>query len=143
MIKLSLWIALSICEAMVSQLSDVVGILDMDEFQVRKKFYCKELEIRVGDALGHSEFFNIGISWSDLSVKQFLLRNLHFKYKRPKRSLPSLIVFAIPGQIASWELSSFHHATHDSHALTQKLIILKLRRSASKGNIFICVKVFG
>ena len=78
MIKLSLWIALSICEAMVSQLSDVVGILDMDGFQVRKKFYCKELEIRVGDALGHSEFFNIGISWNDLSAKQFLLRNLYF-----------------------------------------------------------------
>ena len=64
-------------------LSDVVGILDMDGFQVNKRFYCKELGIiRVGDASARSFFFDLGIRWSDLSQKDrrtcaFVMRNIH------------------------------------------------------------------
>ena len=52
------------------QLSDVVGIIDMDGFTIRRMFYCKELGIiRMGEAADKSVFFDTGIRWGDLSPK--------------------------------------------------------------------------
>ena len=82
-ITLSLWITLSVCEAMGSQLSDVVGIFDMDGFLINKKFLCKELGIiRVGDVAARSYFFDLGIRWSDLCAKDrkscaFVMKHIH------------------------------------------------------------------
>jgi hypothetical protein len=40
--------------------ADIVGILDMDGFQIGKKFFCKELGvIKVGDSEASSFFFDI------------------------------------------------------------------------------------
>ena len=58
-----------VSEAMVN-LSDVVGIIDMDGFTIEKKFYCKELGIfKMGDLAARSYFFDLGIRWSDLFAK--------------------------------------------------------------------------
>ena len=55
---------------MGSQLSDVVGILDMDGFLINKKFFCKELGMfKVGDLAARSFFFYLGIRWADLCAK--------------------------------------------------------------------------
>ena len=43
---------------MACQLSNVVGIIDMDGFIISKAFYCKEIGmIIVGDAAARSVFF--------------------------------------------------------------------------------------
>ena len=58
-------------------LSDVVGIIDMDGFMVKGKFYCKELGLlKVGDATARSFFFDIGIRWSNLTAKDMPIRNV-------------------------------------------------------------------
>ena len=68
---------------MAAQLSDVVGIIDMDGFIIRKTFYCKELGMmRIGEAVGRMFFFNIGICWSDLTPKdrktcKYVMWNIH------------------------------------------------------------------
>ena len=68
---------------MGSQLSDVVGILDMDGFMINKRFRCKELGLlKVGDASARSVFFDIGISWNALTAKdrktcEYAIRNIH------------------------------------------------------------------
>ena len=55
---------------MASQLSSVVGIVDVDGFMINKVFYCKELGmIKVGDAVGRSFFFDLVIQWRELSEK--------------------------------------------------------------------------
>ena len=44
------------------ELPDVVGIIDMDGFTIRKMFHCKELGIiRMGEAVAKSLFFDIGM----------------------------------------------------------------------------------
>ena len=49
---------------------DIVAIIDMDGFQVGKKFYCKELGVmRVGAVKATSFFFDIDMSWGDLTTK--------------------------------------------------------------------------
>ena len=68
---------------MGSQLTDVVGILDMDGFMLKKRFYCKELGlIKLGDAVGRSVFFDIGVRCDDLSPKdkktcEFTMQKIH------------------------------------------------------------------
>ena len=68
---------------MACQLSDVVGILDMDGFTIKKRFYCKELGIlKTGDAAAQSDFFDIGVKWAELTAKdkrtsQYVMRNIH------------------------------------------------------------------
>ena len=65
------------------QLSDVVGIIDMDGFTMRKMFYCKELGIiRMGEATTKSFFFDTGIHWGDLSPKdtatcKYVIQKIH------------------------------------------------------------------
>ena len=50
--------------------ADIVGILDMDGFQIGKKFFCKELGvIKVGDSEASSFFFDIGLHWNELNEK--------------------------------------------------------------------------
>ena len=57
--------------------ADIVGILNMDGFQIGKKFFCKELGvIKVGD------FFDIGLHWNELNDKDkrmcnFVQKNIH------------------------------------------------------------------
>ena len=65
------------------ELSNVFGIIDMDGFMLKKRFYCKELGlIKLGDAVGRSVFFDIGVHWDDLSPKdkktcEFTMRKIH------------------------------------------------------------------
>lgn len=57
--------------AMACQLSDIVGIMDMDGFLINKRFNCKELGLmRVGDVTARSFFFYTGLHWRDLTVKE-------------------------------------------------------------------------
>jgi hypothetical protein len=63
--------------------ADIVGILDMDGFQIGKKFFCKELGvIKVGDSEASSFFFDIGLNWNELNDKDkrmcnFVQKNIH------------------------------------------------------------------
>jgi hypothetical protein len=42
--------------------AEIVGILDMDGFQIGNNFFCKELGvIKVGDSGASSFFFDIGL----------------------------------------------------------------------------------
>ena len=67
------------CEKM----NNIVGIIDMDRFTVRRKFHCRELGmIGVGKDAGESHLFDMGIRWQDLSNKEqkscmFLTKNIH------------------------------------------------------------------
>ena len=64
-------------------MNNVVGIIDMDGFTVAKKFYCKELGVlKVGEDVGNSYLFDLGIHWQGLTSKDqkhcmFLTRNIH------------------------------------------------------------------
>ena len=50
---------------MGSQLSDVVGIIDMDGFMVSGRFYCKELGmLKAGEAAARSWLFDAGLRWT-------------------------------------------------------------------------------
>ena len=52
------------------QLSNVVGVIDMDGFMINGRFYCKELGVlRVGDAAARSFLFDLGVRWGDLTAK--------------------------------------------------------------------------
>ena len=68
---------------MASQLSNVVGIMDMDGFEVKKQFLCKELGmVRVSKGVGRSVFFNIGVQWNNLSAKdktmcRYVMQKIH------------------------------------------------------------------
>ena len=56
--------------SMACQLSNVVGIMDMNGFMDNKKFFCKELGLfKNGDAAAWSFFFDLGLRWNDLSPK--------------------------------------------------------------------------
>ena len=63
--------------------ADIVGILDMDGFQIGKKFFSKELGvIKVGDSEASSFFFDIGLHWNELNEKDkrtcnFVQKNIH------------------------------------------------------------------
>ena len=51
-------------------MNDIVGILDMDGFTINKKFKCRELGIiNTHKETARSYRFDIGILWTDLSVK--------------------------------------------------------------------------
>ena len=74
-------------------MNDVVGIIDMDEFMIEKKFYCKELGVlKVGEEEASSFIFDMGIRWRDLTPKQqrqcmFLTRNIHkLPFGLPRRA---------------------------------------------------------
>ena len=58
---------------MLSSLNSIVGIIDMDGFMINKRLKisgCKELGIiKLGDASARSFFFDIGVQWDELSVK--------------------------------------------------------------------------
>ena len=64
-------------------LSEVVGVIDMDGFQINKRFYCKELGIiELGDVSARSFFFDIGVRWNELSREdkktwQYTIRKIH------------------------------------------------------------------
>ena len=68
---------------MVYQLSDIVGIMDMDGVMVSGRFYCKELGmLKVGEAAARSVFFDTGLRWTGLNQKdrktcQYVIRNIH------------------------------------------------------------------
>lgn len=68
---------------MEESLENVIGIFDMDGFEINKKFYCKELGIlRVGDIYAKSYFFDIGLQWCDLSERSkrqchYVTENIH------------------------------------------------------------------
>ena len=63
--------------------SDIVGILDMDGFQIGGNFYCKELGlVNVGSEKATSYFFDIGIRWHELTAKDrrtcgYVIRKVH------------------------------------------------------------------
>ena len=76
-------------------MNNLVGIIDMDGFTVTKKCYCKELGVlQVGEDVGASYLFDIGIRWLDLAVKDrkncmFLTRNIHkLPFNNPQGSNP-------------------------------------------------------
>ena len=85
---------------MAYQLSNVVGILDMDSFTIKKRFYCKELGIlKIGDAAAQSVFFHIGVRWRDLTARdrkrcKYVMRYI---YKLP---------FDVPRDVRATELSA-------------------------------------
>ena len=91
-------------------LSEVVGILDMDGFQINKRFYCKELGIiKLGDASARSFFFDIGVRWDELSVKdkktcQYTIRKIH--------KLP----FGVPRGVNAKNLSALEGIVVDAYA---------------------------
>ena len=64
-------------------LNEVVAIFDMDGFLINKKFFCKELGIiRVGNVTAQSYFFDIGVKWQDLSLKdkatcKYVIQRVH------------------------------------------------------------------
>ena len=52
------------------QLADVVGIIDVDGFTIKKMFYSKALGIiRIGEVAAKLVFFDIGICWGELTAK--------------------------------------------------------------------------
>ena len=65
------------------KMNNIVGIIDMDGFTIGKKFYCKELGLlKVGNDVGKSYLFDIGIRWESLTKKDqkhcmFLTKNIH------------------------------------------------------------------
>ncbi len=83
----------------MSELERVVGIIDMDGFSVRKKFFCKELGIwRLGDVYASSYFFDTGLNWFELLEKdkrqcRYVMKNVH--------RLP----FTVPKGVEARELS--------------------------------------
>ena len=73
----------------------------------------------------HKTFFRqprptIHICWpKPIFPNYFTVFNMNIGFRRcnfpfRKRSLPSQTVFAIPDQVASWELASSRHAVHES-----------------------------
>ena len=55
---------------MMEVLKNVIGVLDMDGFEIDNVFFCKELGLlRVGDTCAKSYFFNIGVKWDALSER--------------------------------------------------------------------------
>ena len=87
---------------MASQLSNV-GIVDMDGFTINRVFYCKELGmIKVGDAVGRSVFFDIGICWADLSAKdkttcRYVMQKIHKLRFGVPRGVESIEITALEG----------------------------------------------
>ena len=52
-------------------MNNIVGIIDMDGFLIRKKFYCKELGIlKAGNDNAESYFFDLGIQWNELTEQE-------------------------------------------------------------------------
>ena len=57
--------------------------IDMDGFVANRTFYCMELGLlRIGKAAARSFFFNLGICWSELSMKDtrtcsYVSQNIH------------------------------------------------------------------
>ena len=96
---------------MACQLSDVVGIMDMDGFLINKRFYCEELRIlKIEDAATRSLFFEIGVRWGDLTAKDSRTCEyvMHYIHKLP---------FGVPQDIEATEISAlegiicdFYHA---------------------------------
>lgn len=63
-------------------MENVVGIIDMDGYQINKKFYCKELgALKIGELSASSFFFDIGVHWGNLAKEDRATcrwaRNLH------------------------------------------------------------------
>ena len=62
-------------------MNNIVGIIDMDGFLIRKKFYCKELGIlKVGNDNAKSYFFDLGIQWNELTEQEKKTCNYVMKY---------------------------------------------------------------
>ena len=55
----------------------------MDGFEVKKQFLCKELGlIKLGEGVGRSVFFDIGVRWNNLSAKdkttcRYVMQKIH------------------------------------------------------------------
>ena len=85
---------------MLSPLSNVVGVIEMDGFMINGRFYCKELgALRVGDAAARSFLFDIGVRWDDLMPKdrrtcRYVTRFIH--------KLP----FGVPRGVEAFEISA-------------------------------------
>ena len=69
---------------MMEVLKSVIGVLDMDGFEVDGEFYCKELGMmRIDDVQASSYLFHIPLRWGDLSERarrqcRFVTRNVHY-----------------------------------------------------------------
>ena len=51
-------------------MDNIVGVIDMDGFVIKRKFYCKELGIiKRGEDEAKTYLFDIGLRWVDLSAK--------------------------------------------------------------------------
>ena len=76
-------------------MDNIVGIIDLDGFTLKRKFYCRELGmIKVGVDVGESYLFNIGIHWDELTCKgqkscMFLTKNIHkLPFAASRESIP-------------------------------------------------------
>ena len=83
---------------MFSQLSNIVGVIDLDGFTINKKIYWKELGIlRVGNAAVQSFFLYLGVCWSDLSEK----------VRKTKRKYIHKLPFGVPEGVSAINLSAY------------------------------------
>ena len=86
-------------------MNHIVGIIDMDGFTVGKKFYCKELgTLKIGDDVGCSYLFDLGIKWQSLTTKEqkhcrFLTRNIHKLPFGVSRGLNTIPLAALKGVV--------------------------------------------
>ena len=82
-----------------NKMDSIVGIIDMDGFQIEKIFYCKEIGmLGIEKEEGLSIIFDLNLNWSDLTPKQqkecmFLTKNIH--------KLP----FKSPSEVKTFEIS--------------------------------------
>ena len=52
-------------------MNNIVGIVDLDGFTLKRKFYCRELGIiEIDEDVGESYHFDIGIDWNELTNKE-------------------------------------------------------------------------
>ena len=55
---------------MACKVSEIVAIIDMDGYQIKNKFLCKEMGLlKVGNTVAKSFFFDINLRWGDLTHK--------------------------------------------------------------------------
>ena len=80
--------------------ANIVGIIDMDGFMINKKYYCKELGLlNVGDVAAQSYFFDLGVQWSQMSLKD---RRTCAYVTKDMYKLP----FGVPQGVRAYELSA-------------------------------------
>ena len=91
----------------MGSLRDVIGILDLDGFEINGEFFCKELGLmRVKDVYATSYLFEIPLRWEELDERtkrqcDFLMRKIH--------RLP----FWVPDEVDAYDLGELRGIVMD------------------------------